>query len=766
MNPRIGLLLRSAVACLALWSTAACSRSAQYYLEKGNQLYASGKYNDAALNFRKAIQKNPGAGEAYYGLGLVAIKQDNAEDATAALSRAVELLPENRDAREKLADIYLNSYLIDSSRPKVFYDRLRSISDDLLRKDPKSFSGLRLKGYLALTDRKPKEAAEYFQKAYDVQSTDAGVAASWVQALFQDNRYDEGETLARNLIQKHPSFGRLYDLLYQHYVSSKRQPEGEAILKLRVANNPRSALYTLQLARYYLSVQKPTNAAAILQSMVDNKTDFPHARLQIGDFYYLMGSWSEAIQYYEEGARTDPKQALAYQEKITNALLAQGKRDEAAKMVDSIMKDHPGNEEARKVRATLKAETGQPDAVAAATAEFQSLVKTRPNDADLYYKLGRVYQASGKIDEAKDAFRESLRAQREFLSPRYELAEISLSEARPQAALQYSTEILAVRPSDSRAKFLHASALMGKGDYPLAREEFTQLIKQDPQNADAELQVGLLGLKEQKFNEAAGIFRSLSSKGDPRATVGLAEVYVAQNRLDDAMQLVSTSMQSSNSPLLRLELAKVAVRAGKYPVAENEYRELLTRNPNSVELHVGLGDAYQLKGDSPRAIAVFQDCVKLAPKDPVPLMYLGAALGKAGRMNEAIASYRRALALQPDNTAALNNLAYLMAETGGSLDEALQLAQRAVNKAPQDPNLKDTLGWIYIKRNMTDSGLQIFQNLVRQYPKVPMYRYHLGVALFTKGDKSKAKDQLMLALANRPQHDDEQKIKDFMKRLD
>jgi Flp pilus assembly protein TadD len=218
--------------------------------------------------------------------------------------------------------------------------------------------------------------------------------------------------------------------------------------------------------------------------------------------------------------------------------------------------------------------------------------------------------------------------------------------------------------------------------------------------------------------------------------------------------------------LLRLELAKVAVRAGKYPVAENEYRELLIRNPNSVEFLLGLADAYQLKGDFQRAIAVLQDAVKLAPKDPVPLMYLGAVFDKAGRVNEATASYRRALTLQPDNTSAMNNLAYLMAETGGSLDEALQLAQLAVAKAPQDPNLKDTLGWIYVKRKMTDSGLQIFQNLVRQYPKAPMYRYHLGVALFAKGDKAKAKDQLTIALANRPQRDDEQKIKDFMKRLD
>jgi tetratricopeptide (TPR) repeat protein len=764
MNPRVRVLFASGAACVALWSTA-CSRSPQYYVEKGNQLYASGKYDDAVLNYRKAIQKKTSFGEAYYGLGLTAIKQNHAEDAAGALSRAVELLPENRDAREKLADIYLNSYLIDSSRPKFYYDRLKALSADLLAKDPKSFAGLRLKGYLALTDRKPKEAAEDFQKAYEVQSTDAGVAVSWVQALFLDERFDEGETLARNLIQKHPNFGRLYDLLYERYVTSKRQPEGEAILKLKVANNPKSAPYTLQLARYYLAAQKPADAAAVLKRMVDDKADFPQARLQIGDFYYLMGNWPEAIRYYEEGSRADPKQALVYQEKVTNALLAQGKRDEAAKMVDSIMKDHPGNEEARKVSATLSAETGKPEAIAAATAEFKLLSKTRSKDADLYYKLGRVYQLSGKTDEAKDAFHEALNIQKDFLLPRYELAEISLAEARPQAAMQYSSEILSARPTDTRARFLHASALMGKGDYPLAREEFTQLVKQDPQNADAQLQLGFLNLREQKFNDAAAVFHALAGKGDARAIAGLAEVYVAQNRLDEAMQLLSTSMQSSNAPLLRLELARVAVRAGKYAVAETQYRELLTRAPNSVELQLGLGDAYQLKGDFPRAIAVFQDAVKSAPKDPVPLMYLGAAFDKAGRASEATASYRRALALQPDNTSAMNNLAYILAETGGSLDEALRLAQRAVAKAPQDPNLKDTLGWIYVKQNMTDSGLQIFQNLVRQYPKVAMYRYHLGVALFAKGDKAKARSELTLALANRPLPDDEQKIKDFMKRL-
>ena len=112
-------LIRAACLCILVFSLATlsgCSASKQSYLAKGNKLFAAGKYDEAALNYRAAMQKDAGFGEAYYRLGLTAVKLDQARDAYSALFRAVQLLPGNVEAKQKFADVCL-CLLYTSTRP-------------------------------------------------------------------------------------------------------------------------------------------------------------------------------------------------------------------------------------------------------------------------------------------------------------------------------------------------------------------------------------------------------------------------------------------------------------------------------------------------------------------------------------------------------------------------------------------------------------------------------------------------------------------------
>ena len=98
----------------------------------------------------------------------------------------------------------------------------------------------------------------------------------------------------------------------------------------------------------------------------------------------------------------------------------------------------------------------------------------------------------------------------------------------------------------------------------------------------------------------------------------------------------------------------------------------------------------------------------------------------------------------------MNNLAFLLVENGGQPDEALKLAQKAVQKEPGQPNFSDTLGWIYFKKGMVDASLQVFRNLVKRNPENPTFHYHLGMALRKSGDKATANKEFQLALSQKP----------------
>jgi Flp pilus assembly protein TadD len=141
-----------------------------------------------------------------------------------------------------------------------------------------------------------------------------------------------------------------------------------------------------------------------------------------------------------------------------------------------------------------------------------------------------------------------------------------------------------------------------------------------------------------------------------------------------------------------------------------------------------LGLLYQAQGKLDAATAEFSNALQVSPNNALGHALYGKALEQAGRKREAAVSYRRSLALEEGNPSVMNNLAYLTAEIGGDLDEALRLSRRAVEADP-NPAFKDTLGWVYLKKKDRGAALHIFQALTRQQPDNLVFRSHLAMAL-------------------------------------
>src|ERR1700678_2909482 len=179
-----------------LVSISGCRTSTQGYVAKGNKLFDAGKYADAAINYRKAIQKDKSYGEAYYHLGLAEIKEQNPREAFDALYRAFQLLPTNFDVKEQLGSLALEYYLLDPQRPQPYYRLVKQASDELLKKNPKSFEGLREQAYLAMTDGKRDESTVIFRKALEVTPSDPTVTTALIQNLIVTGHGTEAERLA------------------------------------------------------------------------------------------------------------------------------------------------------------------------------------------------------------------------------------------------------------------------------------------------------------------------------------------------------------------------------------------------------------------------------------------------------------------------------------------------------------------------------------------------------------------------------------------
>jgi Flp pilus assembly protein TadD len=216
-----------------------------------------------------------------------------------------------------------------------------------------------------------------------------------------------------------------------------------------------------------------------------------------------------------------------------------------------------------------------------------------------------------------------------------------------------------------------------------------------------------------------------------------------------------------------LARANLYVRAQRYDEAIATYKAVVEKQPNQDRLLYQLGETYRRKGDMNLAAETFRKSSQANPNWTAPLVQLGFILETIGPAEQTKPVYEQILKLEPNNAVALNNLAMRKADEGSDLDAALTMAQRARQIAPNASAMADTLGWIYIKKNMSGEAERIFKDLVDKDPTNSTYHYHYGLALIQKGDKSSARKQLEMALKTKPSPSKEEagKIQDALKNL-
>jgi tetratricopeptide (TPR) repeat protein len=212
-------------------------------------------------------------------------------------------------------------------------------------------------------------------------------------------------------------------------------------------------------------------------------------------------------------------------------------------------------------------------------------------------------------------------------------------------------------------------------------------------------------------------------------------------------------------------LANLYVRAEEYDKAIEIYKTVLDQEPRDAGLLFRMGETYRRKGDLNNAIEMFRQSAQAAPNDAAPLLQLGLLLDGIGRREQSKPVYEQILKIDPGHAVALNNLAFIKAEEGVDLDQALTMAQRARQTQPNSDDIADTLGWVYIKKNLSDDAVRLFTELVRKKPDNPVFRYHYGMALLQKGDRLSAKREFETALRNNPSRDDASKIQELLRTL-
>lgn len=733
------------------------------FLDIGNKAHNKGDYKAAAINYKRALQEDNKFPEAYYRLGLNSLKAGLYNDAIGNLQRAFSLAPENTDAGAKLAEIFMLAVATDPKQAKRFINEVQDVSERMLKRDPKSYDGLRLSAYLLAQDAKSDQALARYKQANDAKPGQAETIMPWALLLFQDHQDKAGEKLLTDFIPNHKDYPNAYDMLYTLYARDKRIEEAEKVLRAKADAMPEHPEYRIQLAaHYFVNGHRPEMEKELNTISGAGKEGQGHQL--VGDFFLNLREYDRAQKEYETGIAQNNKNKALLQTRMVQLYALQQKFTDAATLIDQVVKADPKNNEALGMRAALQVNTGDLSKIDAAISDLKTIVQRNPENFMMHYELGRAYLAKAQRTNDKNQvalgraeLETTIKLRTDFALGKLLLGQLMVQAGEFSKASIMMDEVLANNPAMIEAQLVRSVAWAGQREFAKARTALEGILKTSPNQQDVRFQLGEIYRAEGNFKAAEATFREFRriSPGDPRAWSGIADTLMVARRYKDAEAFLKEELASDpKKEMARFKLADVYKADVQYDSAIAEYNTLLKDHPKSSDLNAAIGDSLRLKGDKKGAIDYFRKAVELNPTSPGPMTALAMVLQDNDEVSEPRALYEKILKVESENVVALNNLAFIKAEDGTDIDGALTLATKAKQLAPNFDTISDTLGWIYIKKNLSDDAVRIFMELTRKDPNNTMYRYHLAQAFLQKGDKPKAKKELDDALARIKAHPD------------
>ena len=385
--------------------------------------------------------------------------------------------------------------------------------------------------------------------------------------------------------------------------------------------------------------------------------------------------------------------------------------------------------------------------------------------------IGRMRLAAGDPPGAIDAAK---RAQ--AINPAAEgpaLLALELMDPKQPAAEPIVRRYLEGKPVPE-LRMGYARVLLDAQRYAEAAQQLQYITAERPQFAEAWLVQGTLQVQDNQLPAAEASLKryvELAQEqpvGEDRSR-GLAQAYlslsqIAEKRKDYAMAgaLLDKIENSQDLIAAQSRRASLLARQGKLEEARKLLRSIPERNPGDARNKLMV--EVQLLRENKQYKAAYQllaDAVKRDPTD-LELLYDQAMLAeKMGNNADMERLLRQIIAAKPDYHHAYNALGYSLAERNVRLPEARQLIQKALEYAPGDPFISDSLGWVEFRLGHQSEALRILDTAYKSRPDAEIAA-HLGEVLWAMGQRDRAqtiwREGILL-------NSDNETLQDTLKRL-
>jgi tetratricopeptide (TPR) repeat protein len=786
------------LACAALVAALGCSSPEERFaehLQRAEEHLAAGRNDDALLELQGALKIRPEDAELNERLGRMLAERGNSQPAVFHLGEAYRLDPERVEAG------ILQAQLVWKTAPPRAEQILREL-EQAHPEDPRVYRG---ESELAITmgdaDRALVAAERARELAPDAESWNAIAAAHMariravqsagetptdelylavIAALDKVDELTGGDHIGAR-VEKAAIYGQwpgheaealqgfrhalaLAKQKGEHvpyaarslaaYAQQSQQPElrREALRELVTADPSRVREWD-ELARVSGQIEGTPAAEAVYQELLAAQPDQVAAHTAYANFLSRQQRTLDAVAHVDR-AISDGLDEAELWELLLRLEISERRMKDARATLAEMEDRHEDDPITARARARLAlAENRNEDALQALqalSADRESAEAERLR-ALAHLNLGNYAAATSAVQRALTL------APRDALPSLRVKAAIHDKAGEWQESLRILDRLAAAGALEPNEELMRIRALYGTQQGDDARKALEALLSGKRVDADAAVEYAkregaahparARAFLIRAFGQAPGNYEVLEALTLSEIRAG--QVQPALTRLD---KLVQSQLASPRVLLLR---AETLAAAGQLDRAEADALR-----------------AFEAAPDLPRAIDllyaiyVAQDKVEEARRsfeeaDSVGVLHDGARvlLGRLylveGMDEKAKETYEKVLAKDPNAALAKNDLAFLLASSGGDLARATTLAEEAQKALPDHPAVADTVGFVYLQANRQNAALQQFRyalELARNQsgPESPIVHYHLGLSLMAGGRKQEAAEAFQRALDLNP----------------
>lgn len=722
------------------------------WLFKGDLERAQNHVDAALAAYGQVLTIKPGDAAAHVARAYVHIGSGKPAEAQADIDAAKKTNPNG-------LLVFYTQALLDFSQKKhaAALDSLQQV----LRAAPEHMPSVLLAGAVQFALGSTEQAEQHLKKYLEQQPGNLYARKLLASALMKNGQTPRAIATLAPALKEDSKDAHLYMLAGEAHMQARDFTKANEYFEKANALAPNTALVHTALGMSKLGQGENDRAIAELEkaSSLDAKT--PQAGILLVMTHMRQKEYDKALSAVLKLEKEQPDNPIVHNLK-GGVYSARKELANARASFEKAVALQPGYFAAVQNLAQLDMQNKQPEA---AKKRYLALLEQDKKNLQAMLALASMGVAQGNQEDARTWLERAVADHPDAVQPAALLVGHYLRAGDKQKALTLAAKLQSTHPDDPKFLAVLADTQLANGDQRTALESFSKLAVLQPESAQVQYRIATIHLAMKDEAAAMGALKKAQNL-DPAfvpAQLAQAGLDVQKGRFDDALAIARQLQKQKGAQAMGLVLEGDILMAQKKPAQAVTAYERSAAIEKTGLLFLKMHGALAQAGKPADADARIGQWLKDNPSDIRVRLYVANYKLLSKQNKAAIEHLQTVVKLEPENTLALNNLAWALGQEKDP--RALQYAEQAYKLAPENPAVLDTFGWMLAEKGDIARGLPMLQKAIGLAPAAADIRYHYAQALAKSGDKSRARKEIEQLLANTKGFAKEEEARALLKQL-